>query len=380
MTAMTLEHIGLEVQDLYRMELFYRRAFGFTPIYRYVSRNTPGLRTVFLTNGQLRIELLERPRASSFQERRSAPNHLALSVDDVDACHRRLVALGLPEISVTAPRDTGDGFREVEVRDPEGNVVEISKRVGPETWYPVRAVIFDLDGTLVDSEENYYLADKELLARYGIDFSEDDKKRYIGGGNLDMMVDLKKRFDLSESADELAERKNALYLELAAHTRVYPKMKLLLEKLRARGVPLAVASGSAPLVLERILEWTGLAPNFAVVVSAEEVARGKPAPDIFLETARRLGVAAHECAVVEDSRAGVEAANRAFMRTIAVPYLTDKPLADAFTMADLLFEDGMAQFDPEATCRWLEPSFADGRSDRSSALEAERAHVTGGSP
>ena len=77
-----------------------------------------------------------------------------------------------------------------------------------------------------------------------------------------------------------------------------------------------------------------------MVVSAEEMPRGKPAPDVFLEAARRLGVPAHECAVVEDARFGVEAARRAFMRCIAVPYLHDKPLDDAFLMADLLFEDG----------------------------------------
>jgi beta-phosphoglucomutase-like phosphatase (HAD superfamily) len=96
----------------------------------------------------------------------------------------------------------------------------------------------------------------------------------------------------------------------------------------------------------------------AVVVSAEEVPRGKPAPDVFLEAARRLGVPAHECAVVEDARFGVEAARRAFMRCIAVPYLHDPPLDDAFLMADLLFPDGMDGFDAGRALEWLD---AEGR-------------------
>jgi beta-phosphoglucomutase-like phosphatase (HAD superfamily) len=91
------------------------------------------------------------------------------------------------------------------------------------------------------------------------------------------------------------------------------------------------------------------------VLSADEVPRGKPAPDVFLEAARRLGVPPEECLVIEDTRYGVEAAKRAFMRCIAVPYLTDPPLADAFLMADLLFPDGMKGFDADRAFGWIEP-------------------------
>jgi beta-phosphoglucomutase-like phosphatase (HAD superfamily) len=92
-----------------------------------------------------------------------------------------------------------------------------------------------------------------------------------------------------------------------------------------------------------------------IVLSADEVPRGKPAPDVFLEAARRLGVPPEECLVIEDTRYGVEAAKRAFMRCIAVPYLTDPPLADAFLMADLLFPDGMKGFDADHAFAWIEP-------------------------
>ena len=338
---MKLDHVGIEVLDLFTEELFYRTALGFSPRYRYVSRNSPGLRTVFLERDGVSLELLERPRGPDFLERRaSAPDHLSFEVDDVDREFARLSALGFPRMMLKAPRDTGDGFREAEIRDPEGNVVELSTRIRPEPRYPIRAAIFDLDGTLLDTEDNYYEADRRVLAEHGILFSKEEKRRYIGGSSWDMMVD-------------------TVYLEVArGATALYPKMARLLELVRARGLPVAIASGSSPGVLRTLLEAVGLLPGIGVVVSAEEVPRGKPHPDVFEEAARRLGVPAHECVVIEDSRHGVEAAKRAFMRCIAVPYLIDQPLPDRFVMSDLLFDGGMESFDADAAFRWIEERLA----------------------
>jgi len=350
-----LDHIGIEVRDLFSMELFYRKVLGFRPVYHYLSKNSPGLRTVFLERDGVSLELLERPRHASFLLDRSvSPNHISIEVQNVDGSYARLASLHHPGMTIRPPRDTGDGFREAELRDPEGNVIELSTRVKPPPRCRVSAVIFDVDGTLLDSEENYYLADKKLLERYGITFSKEDKERYIGGSNRDMMLDLKRRFALPESAEELGELKNMLYLEIAmTSTRVYPEMKRFLQLVREDGTPVAVASGSSPPVLERLLAAVDLEKELDVVVSAEEVSRGKPAPDIFLETARRLGVQPQECVVVEDSQYGVEAARRAFMRCIAVPYLVEKPLADSFIMADLLFEGGMREFSAEEAFSWV---------------------------
>jgi HAD superfamily hydrolase (TIGR01509 family) len=353
---MKLHHVGIEVKDLYRVELFYRKALGFELRYRYVSRNTPGLRTVFLERDGVRLELLERPRADDFGSRRAyAPDHLSLEVPDVDAEHARLATLGFPGTALQPPRNTGDGFRELTLRDPEGNVIEISARVAPEPRYPVRAVLFDLDGTLVDSEPNYYFADRDLFARRGIRFTEEDKRKFVGISTLEQMIELGRRYGLGEDPAALAAEKNAIYLDYAERsTRPFPEMKRFWDMVRGRGMPVAVASGSSPAVLAKLLRAVGLAADVQVVVSADEVARGKPAPDVFVEAARRLGVPVHECAVVEDSRAGVEAARRAFMRCIAVPYVHQKPLDDAFLMADLLFEDGMDGFDPVRAIEWVE--------------------------
>ena len=149
------------------------------------------------------------------------------------------------------------------------------------------------------------------------------------------------------------EEKNQNYLALAgAGTRAFPEMVRLLEAMAARGLKLGCASGSSPHVIERVLTATQLRAPFHAVVSAEEVPKGKPAPDVFLEVARRLEVPCDECLAIEDSGPGVESAKRAFMRCIAVPSFVDSPLPDAFLMADLLFEGGMDSFSAEAALQW----------------------------
>ena len=242
---------------------------------------------------------------------------------------------------------------------------ELTARIGSSPNDPVRAVIFDLDGTLIDSEPNQYLADRQVLAKYGVAFSEQDKRRYIGGSGLEQMVDLVRRHGIPVSPETLVAEKVACYLEIAERsTRVYPNMKRFLDLLVAHQVPVAVASGSALEVIRRLLKAVGLAQCFGQVVSADEVGRGKPAPDVFLGAARRLGVPPRTCVVAEDSCPGVEAAHRASMRCIAVPYLTEKPLPLAFGQADLLYPEGMDTFNPEAAWAWVQvkleraPSFA----------------------
>ncbi|MGI5861665.1 MAG: HAD-IA family hydrolase [Myxococcales bacterium] len=344
---MDLHHVGLAVSDLFAKELFYRKVLGFSTSYRYRSRNTPGLRTVFLERGSSRLELLQREGAAP----PASPAHLAFEVADVDAEHERLKQLGVAAQS--APRETGDGLRELVLRDPEGNRIELCARVRPAPRARLRAAIFDLDGTLVDSEESYYEADRLLLAERGVTLSREVKTQYVGRSNDEVLAAFRERFGLSDPVETLVARKNELYLEIARrHTTVFPKMARFAERLRSLGLPLAVASGSSPGVLETILDRTGLGSLFSVALSSEG-GPSKPAPDIFLDAARRLGVEPDEALVVEDTQYGVEAAKRAFMACIAVPFQTPPPLPDAFLMADLLFPGGMAEFDVEVATRFV---------------------------
>jgi HAD superfamily hydrolase (TIGR01509 family) len=219
---------------------------------------------------------------------------------------------------------------------------------------PVRAVIFDLDGVLVDSEPNYFESERRLLADYGIDFTPVMKRPYIGMSTKEMLDDVVPRFGIPERVDVLLARKNTYYLDIAARaSTVYAETRHLLQLLYRRGYPLALASGSSPDVIDVVLSAAGLLDLFDLVVSAESVARGKPAPDLFLAAARGLGVEPAGCVVLEDSSHGVRAAISAGMRCIAIPYLLDAPLDESFSGAHLLIGTGMAGLRADDVFEWI---------------------------
>jgi HAD superfamily hydrolase (TIGR01509 family) len=154
--------------------------------------------------------------------------------------------------------------------------------------------------------------------------------------------------------EELFTVKNRRYLELArGSTRAYPEMRRFVELLAAEDVPMAVASGSSPEAIEAVLSGTGLDACLRTVVSADEVAHGKPAPDVFLEAARRLGAEPVGCVVLEDAAPGAAAAHAAGMRCIAIPYVPAQADAPEFATAGLLLRGGQAEFTARAAFDWL---------------------------
>ncbi|MFI7385347.1 HAD family hydrolase [Streptomyces sp. NPDC049813] len=226
----------------------------------------------------------------------------------------------------------------------------------PPSPFGDTAVVFDLDGTLVDSEPNYFKASLGTLARYGVtDFTWADHETYVGISTLETLTAWRRRYGITDPADVLLDDLNARYLEFArADTHVFAQMRLFVERLHAAGTPMVVASGSSPQAIEAILDGTGLRALLPRYVSADEVAHGKPAPDVFLEAARRLGVPASRCVVLEDAPPGAAAAHAAGMRCIAVPYVAAQAEDPAFTTADLLFKGGQEEFTARAACTWLE--------------------------
>lgn len=218
----------------------------------------------------------------------------------------------------------------------------------------IRAVIFDLDGVLVDSEPNYLESERILLGRHGITFTAEMKVPYIGMSTKEMLEHVKNEFGLTTALVTLLEEKNAIYLQLAAeHTQVNAPMRDLVQLLREHGYPLALASGSSPAAIDVVLSHAGLGAAFDVVVSAEAVRRGKPEPDLFLAAATRLGVQPAACVVIEDSGYGVTAARRAGMRCIAIPYGDTLAMGGAFAEADLLLSGPMANIDALSILGWI---------------------------
>ncbi|MBZ3901791.1 MULTISPECIES: HAD family hydrolase [Streptomyces] len=217
------------------------------------------------------------------------------------------------------------------------------------------SVIFDLDGTLVDSEPNYYEASLRILAEYGVTgFTWADHERYVGISVHETVAHWRERYGLAAPAEAIVAAKNRHYLELArTGTRVYPEMRKFVELLAAEGVPMAVASGSSREAIEVILGGTGLDAYLRTVVSAEEVDHGKPAPDVFLEAARRLGARPADCVVLEDAAPGVAAAHAAGMRCVAVPYLAGQADDPAFATAGLLVRGGQGEFTAREAYDWV---------------------------
>jgi HAD superfamily hydrolase (TIGR01509 family) len=210
------------------------------------------------------------------------------------------------------------------------------------------AVIFDLDGTLIDSEKNYVIADGKILTSFGIEYTPELRTKLLGRGIDTFVYTLINDFGVKKSYDELIAMKDEYYLDVArTNTRVFPEMQKLLEILRGKKIPMAVASGSSQQVVEEMLGICKIADYFPVAVSSLGLAEGKPAPDVFLEAAKRLGVPPKECFVLEDSPSGVQAAIAAGMKVAAIPTLTSPPLDPEIEKADILFRGGIDTFSAE---------------------------------
>lgn len=219
----------------------------------------------------------------------------------------------------------------------------------------IRAILFDMDGTLIDSEPNYRIADQQFLKDYGIELPEEVWDSFIGIGSEKMIEYVKKHYGLEGETEELLKIKDRYFHEIASQkTEVFPATVRLLDQLKERGFPCAIATGSSKRTLKFSLEATGLLDRFEATVSSEEVAHGKPEPDVFLEAARRIGAEPEECLVLEDSRSGIMAAIAAGMRVVALPSvssLEDDPLLKE---VDLLIPQGAASLEPEKVLSYID--------------------------
>ncbi len=213
---------------------------------------------------------------------------------------------------------------------------------GPGLRGSLEAVIFDMDGVIVDSEPRHERAFRDVLDaigygdNHGIHFPD-----YYGKSDQLVWTDFIARHDPPHTHDELMRRREERFIELVVEEEpIFAGIPELATALGAR-FRLAVASGSRHSIISAILGMKGLRRHFPIVVSSEDVERGKPSPDVFLRAAEHLGVAPECCVVVEDSIAGVEAGLAAGMDVIAITnsFARDE-LANATVVVDSCAEIG----------------------------------------
>jgi HAD superfamily hydrolase (TIGR01509 family) len=182
------------------------------------------------------------------------------------------------------------------------------------------AVIFDLDGVLADSESWWSKIDAQLLAEYGVTYRGEYHQNVVGISYRLAVEFYKNAFGLSVPAEEMMRRRGEIAIEFfASRIDLFPSTKEVLEELRRMHLRLAVATSSVSASARPFLARHGLTEFFDVVVTGEEVERGKPAPDIYLCAAGKLDVPAEACLVIEDALPGVAAGKAAQMRVAAIP-------------------------------------------------------------
>jgi HAD superfamily hydrolase (TIGR01509 family) len=198
----------------------------------------------------------------------------------------------------------------------------------------INAVVFDLDGVLIDSEHVWDEARRELAVERGGRWHEQASRDMMGMSSHEWSRYMHDVIGLADPPEEIStevvQRLDEIY------RRELPLIEGAVEavqRLAARW-PLGLASSSNRELIDLVLEFSGLAEYFRVTVSSEEVPRGKPAPDVYLEAARRLEVAPERCAAIEDSENGIKSAKAAGMRVLALPNPRFPPAEDVLALAD----------------------------------------------
>jgi HAD superfamily hydrolase (TIGR01509 family) len=200
----------------------------------------------------------------------------------------------------------------------------------------IEAVVFDLDGIIIDSEHVWDEVRQRLAEERGGTWHDQASRDMMGMSSPEWSRYMRDVIGLSESPEEInaevVRRMNAAY---EAGAPLIQGADEAVERLAARW-PLGLASSSNRELIDLVLETSGLGRFFEATVSSEEVPRGKPAPDVFLEAARRLGIEPTRCAAVEDSENGIHSAKAAGMRVLAIPNPQYPPTGEALEVADVV--------------------------------------------
>ncbi len=203
-----------------------------------------------------------------------------------------------------------------------------------------KAVIFDMDGVLIDSEPAYLEMNKKLFSEFGIEMDDENYKALVGLPSLPMWKMLKKKYNLKNDVSDFMQmerRRMHEILDSDLITKPMDGIYYLLESLKERNIKLSVASSSAKENVNFVLSKLNLNKYFNFIISGEEVVNGKPAPDIFLRSAEELKTVPGSCYVIEDSANGITAALSAGMT--AVGFSNDGANQQDLSGADFILEN-----------------------------------------
>ncbi len=210
----------------------------------------------------------------------------------------------------------------------------------------IAAVVFDLDGVLLDSEAAWVKVKKEFTEETGGHWKEQAQWDMLGMSSIEWSRYMHDELGVPVPPEQIS---SAVADRLAQQYREQlPLLPGALEAVRslARDWPLGLASSSNRNVIDLVLQEAGLADAFEATVSSEEVGAGKPAPDVYLEAAKRLGVEAADCVAIEDSANGIRSAHAAEMAVIAIPNRDFPPDPEALALADVVL-DSLEELNPE---------------------------------
>jgi beta-phosphoglucomutase family hydrolase len=202
----------------------------------------------------------------------------------------------------------------------------------------IRAVIFDMDGVIAETERAHIDAEKQTMLKYGIKITEEELHKYTGTTAKSMFMDLIKKYELDTTFDRIFNEKEKILFKLLNEDVTPTKGVIdLLHRLREVGIKLGLASSSHKRLVEFVLKKLKITDLFDSIVSAEDAAKSKPDPEIFLLSAHMLKVDPTECCVVEDSRLGVEAAKTAKMKCLG--FQNPNSGSQDLSKADLIVDD-----------------------------------------
>jgi HAD superfamily hydrolase (TIGR01509 family) len=182
----------------------------------------------------------------------------------------------------------------------------------------LKAVIFDMDGVIIDSEPFHWEVNKKNFYTLGIEVPEKEYENYIGVSNVNMWTEIKKKHGLLQPVEQLVNMQVSGNIDFMKRERFDPIDGVIdfIVELKSRNTALAIASSSPNIIIGMVLNGFGIKKYFDVIVSGEDFENGKPAPDIFLKAASLLKISPEQCIVIEDSTHGVDAARAAGMKCL----------------------------------------------------------------